>query len=71
MRNNANPLLWRLVPGTMLVVDPVLLKVEQPVPGMQSDRHAGSLSPLVAATVSGKQLRSLHEPLKDSVTPLS
>ena len=34
MRNNANPVLWRLVPGIVLVVDPVLLKVEQLVPWM-------------------------------------
>ena len=47
MRNNANPILWRLVPGIVLVIDPVLLKVQQLVPWVQSGLHAVSLSPLV------------------------
>ena len=71
MSNSVNPILLRPAHGIVLAIDSVLLKTEQLMSWLQSGHHAISFSPLVAVTVSVKQLRKVHWTLKESVTLLS
>ena len=71
MKNSVNPILLSPVLGTVLAIDSVLLKVEQLMSWLESGHHAVSFFPLVAVTVSVKQLRNVHQTLKDSLTLLS
>ena len=71
MSDNVNPILLRPVRGIVLAIDPVLLKMEQLMSWLQSGHHAVSFFPLVAVIASVKQLRNVHQTLKDSVTLLS
>ena len=63
MSNSVNPILLRPVLGIVLAIDSVLLKMEQFMSWLQSGHHAVSFFPLVAITVSVKQLRSVHQTL--------
>ena len=63
MSNSVNPILLRPVLGIVLAIDSILLKMEQFMSWLQSDHHAVSFFPLVAVTVSVKQLRNVHQTL--------
>ena len=62
-RGKLNPILLRPVLGIVLPRDSVLLKMEQLMSWLQSGHHAVSFFPVVAVTVSIKQLRSVHQTL--------
>lgn len=63
MSNNVNPVLLRPVLGIVLAIDSVLLKTEQLMSWLQYGHHTVSILPLVAVTVSVKQLRNVHPTL--------
>ena len=63
MSNSVNPTLLRPVLGIVLAIQSVLLKMEQLMSWLQSVHHAVSFFPLVASTVSVRQLRNIHQPL--------
>ena len=71
MSNSINPILLRPVLGIVLAIDSVLLNMEQLMSWLQSGHLAVSFFPLVAVLVFVKQLRNVHQTLKDSVTLLS
>ena len=73
MGSSVNPILLRPVLGTVLAIDSELLKMEQLMSWSwsQSGHPAVRFSPLVAVRVSVKQLRSVHQTLKDSGTLLA
>ena len=57
-----NPILLRQVLGIMLATESVQLKMEQLISWLQSGYHAGRCAfPLVAVTVSVKQLKNGHQ----------
>ena len=68
MSISVNPILLRPVLGTVLAINSVLLKMEQLMSWLP--HHAVSFFPLVAVTVSVKQLKNVHQTL-ESVTLLS
>ena len=61
MGNSVNPILLRPVLGIVLAIDSVLLKMEQFILWLQSVHHADGFFPLMAVTVSVKQLRNVHQ----------
>ena len=61
--SSVNPILLRLVLRIGLAIDSILLKMEQLMWWLQSGHHAVSFFPLVAVTVSVKQLRKVHRTL--------
>ena len=69
--NCVNPILLRPVLGIVLAIDLLLLKMEQLMSWLLSGHHAVSFFPLVAVTVSVKQLRNVYQILKDSVALLT
>ena len=71
MSNSANPILLRPVLEIALAINSVLLRMEQFTAWLQSGHHVVSFVPLVAGTVSVKQLRKVLWTLKESGTLVS
>ena len=71
MSNSANPILLRPVLGIVLTTASLLLKSDQLMSRLQSGHHVVSFVPLVAGTVSVKQLRKVLWTLKESGTLVS
>lgn len=71
MSNSINLILSRAVLEIVLTVDLVLFKMGQFMSWLLSGHHTVRLFPLVAVSVSVKQLRNVHQTLEDSVTLLS
>ena len=69
--SSVNSLILRPVFGIVLGTDSVTLKMEQLTSRLQSVHHAVSFFPQVVVTVSAKQLKNVHQTLKDSVSLLS
>ena len=63
MSNSVNPILLKPVLGIVLAIDSELLKMEQLVSWLQSGHHAVGFFPLVAVTVSVKQLGNMYQTL--------
>ena len=63
MSSSINPILVRPALGAVLAIVSVLLKMQQFMSQLQSGHHAVSFFPLVAVTVSVKQLRKVHRTL--------
>ena len=69
--SSVNSLILRPVLRTVLGMDSVMLRMEQLTPWLQSVHHAVSFCPQVVVSVSAKQLKNVHQTLKDSVSLLS
>lgn len=61
MSNSLDPILLRPVLGGVLAADSVLLKMEQPISGLQFGHHAASFPCPGAVTVFIKQLSNVHQ----------
>ena len=71
MSNSINLILSRAVLEIVLTVGLVLFEMGQFMSWLQSRDHTVRLFPLVAVSVSVKQLRNVYQTLEDSVTLLS
>lgn len=71
MSNSINLILSRAVLEIVLTVGLVLFEMGQFMSWLQSRHHTVRLFPLVAVSVSVKQLRNVYQTLEDSVTLLS
>ena len=68
--SSVNYLILRPVLRIVLGMDLVMLRMEQLTPWLQSVHHAVSFFPQVIVSVSAKQLKNVHQTLKDSVSLL-
>ena len=68
--NSVNSLILRPVLRIVLGMDSVMLRMEQLTPWLQSVHHVVSFFPQVIVSVSAKQLKNVHQTLKDSVSLL-
>ena len=68
--SSVNSLILRPVLRIVLGMDLVMLRMEQLTPWLQSVHHAVSFFPQVIVSVSAKQLKNVHQTLKDSVSLL-
>ena len=64
MGNSVNPILLRPVLGIVLAIDSLLLKMDKFMSQLSSGHHAVSFPLLVAVIVSVKQLKNIHQKLR-------